>query len=212
LLQQIEPVEVPDPPPVYEEKTWLNLRDRLPEQHRGFREWLRSPRKWALTGAMALLLVAAFVAGRFWPPHDVPAAQNSAPVANPQRVVLGAVGGHLERSQMLLVEILNTNPKDTVDLSTEQQQARDLLDANHLYRVSAHRSGDPQVERLLDELGRVLTEIANGPSELSASDLEQIRNRIQSQGLLFKVRVVGSEVNSRVLRPESPAEAKTQRL
>jgi hypothetical protein len=114
---------------------------------------------------------------------------------------------------MWLVEIMNTDASGPVNLSTEQQQARDLLDSNHLYRASAQNDGDPQIARLLDQLGRVLAEIANGPSELSPADLQQIRDRIQSEGLLFKVRVVGSEVNSRVRRQEqNPAANSTQRL
>jgi len=48
----------------------------------------------------------------------------------------------------------------------------------------------------------VLAEIANGPTEVSPEDLQQVRHTIQSEGLLFKVRVVGSEVNSRAQRPE----------
>jgi predicted anti-sigma-YlaC factor YlaD len=202
LLRGIEPLEVPEPPAVFEEKTWLNLRDRLPAKRRGFRQWLVRPPKWALAGVMAILLAAAFFAGRFWPRHEQANPGNKA--ANPQRVVLLAVGGHLERSQMLLVEIMNAEGmgKDGLDLSDEQQQARDLLDANHLYRLSAQRTGDPQVARLLDDLGRVLAEIANAPAEASPGDLRQIRNQIQSDNLLFKVRVMGSEVNSRVRRQE----------
>jgi hypothetical protein len=132
---------------------------------------------------------------------------------NRQQVVLVAVGDHLERSQMLLVEIMNNDAVSGADLSTEQQHARDLLDANHLYRVSAQNAGDPQIARLLDELGRVLTEIANSPSDLSPADLQQIRGHIQSEGLLFKVRVVGSEVNSRLRRAkQNPAGNRNQRL
>jgi len=212
LLRGIEPPEVPEPPAVFEEKTWLNLRDRLPQKRGGLRQWLASPPKWVLASAMAVLLAAAFVAGRFWPRHGAPPS-NSIVAVNPQRVVLVAVGGHLERSQMLLVEIMNTDAKGLVDLSVEQQQARDLLDANHLYRVSAQRAGDPKIARLLEDLGRVLAEIANGPSELSPGDLQQIRSRIQSDSLLFKVRVVGSEVNSRVRSQEqNPAANVNQRL
>ncbi len=103
---------------------------------------------------------------------------------------------------MLLVEVMNTDTNGPIDLSTEQAQARDLLDTNYLYRVSAQRAGDPQVARVLDELGRVLTEIANGPSDLSAADLKEIRKRIQSEGLLFKIRVVGSQVDSKVRSQE----------
>lgn len=211
LLRSIEPTEAPEPPAVFEEKTWLNVRDRLPQKRGGFRQWLTAPPKWVLATTMAVLLAAAFVAGRYWPRQGPVAPPNTAQ-ANPQRVVLIAVGGHLERSQMLLVEIMNADGKGPVDFSTEQQQARDLLDANHLYRVSAQRAGDPQIARLLDELGRVLAEVANGPQELSPGDLQQIRSRIQSDSLLFKVRVVGSEVNSRIRRQAQHPAGTNQRL
>ncbi len=166
MLKQIEPLEVPEPLATFEEKTWLNLRDRLPAKGSFFQRLFGAQQKWALAGAMVLLLAAAFMAGRFWPRPGVQVAVQPGQV-NPQRVVLVAVGNHLERSQMLLVEIMNTDAKGSVDFSTEQAEARDLLDSNHLYRVSAQQAGDPQIARLLDQLGRVLAEVANGPSEVS---------------------------------------------
>ena len=201
MLRQIEPLEAPEPLPGFEQKTWLNVRDRLPEKGGFFRRLLGPQQKWIFAGVMALLLAAAFMAGRFWPRPEQPLARKAEPI-NSQRVVLVAVGDHLERSQMLLVEIMNADAKGPIDLSSEQAEARDLLDSNHLYRVSAQQAGDPQVARLLDQLGRVLAEIANGPAEVSPQDLQQVRHSIQSEGLLFKVRVVGSEVNSRARRPE----------
>jgi hypothetical protein len=213
LLQQIEAVEVPEPPAVFEEKTWLKLRDRLPAKRGGVRQWFLAAPRWAVAGAVAVLLAAAFLAGRYVPRHATEPGVANQNQVNRQQVVLVAVGDHLERSQMLLVEIMNNDATGGADLSSEQKQARDLLDANHLYRVSAQDAGDPKVARLLDELGRVLTEIANSPPELSQSDLQQIRSRIQSDGLLFKVRVVGSEVNSRVRRAEqNPNGNANQRL
>ncbi|HLW51904.1 MAG TPA: hypothetical protein VKW06_03585 [Candidatus Angelobacter sp.] len=209
LLRQIEPIEVPEPPAIFEEKTWLRLRDHLPEKRFGFRQWIFAPvGRWAFSAAAVLLIAAAFLAGRFWPRNPVENAKNT-PLANPQRVVLVAVGDHLERSQMLLVEIMNADPGT---LGDEQKEARDLLDSNHLYQASAMQTGDPQVAGLLDELGRVLTEIANSPSQMSPGDLQQIRGRIQSDGLLFKVRVVGSDVNSRLRRQEQAPAANSQRL
>lgn len=212
LLQQIEPIEVPEPSAAFEEKIWLNVRDRLPER-RSWIAWFQSPKQWALAGSMVALLVAAFVAGRFWPRPVQPVTPPTIAQVNPQQVVLVTVGGHLQRSEMLLVEIMNSDASAPLDFSAEQGRARDLLDANHLYRVSAQQAGDPQVARLLDELGRVLAEVANGPKEMSPDDLQQIRGRIESEGLLFKVRVVGSDVNSRVRRHEQSAAANTtQRL
>lgn len=211
-LKQIEPLEVPEPAASFEEKTWLNLRDRLPENGGFLRRLFGAQQKWALAGAMALLLAAAFLAGRFWPRPGQQIAQQPPSQVNPQRVVLVAVGDHLERSQMLLVEIMNADTKGPINFSSEQAEARDLLDSNHLYRVSSQQAGDPQVARLLDQLGRVLAEIANGPAEVSPEDLQQVRHTIQSEGLLFKVRVVGSEVNSRVRRPEPSGGSVNQRL
>jgi len=208
LLESIEPIEVPEPPAVFEEKTWLNLRERLPEKRGGFRRWFAAPPKWALAGVMALLLAVGFFAGHTWRRHE----EAKKGIGNPQRVVLVAVGGHLERSQMLLLEVMNADDKGSIDLSEEQQQARDLLDWNHLYRLSAERQGDPQIARVLDDLGRVLAEIANGSSDVSQGDLQQIRRRIESDDLLFKVRVVGAEVNSRVRRQDQSAANANQRL
>jgi hypothetical protein len=211
LLKQIEPGEVPEPVAGFEEKTWLNLRDRLPEKRKGFLQQLFASPKWALAGVMALLLVAAFLTGRWWPRGPEIAGVPKPGEVNPQRVVLVAVGDHLERSQMLLVEVMNADTRGPIDLSFEQSQARELLDANYLYRVSAQRTGDPQVARVLDELGRVLTEIANGPSDVTAADLNEIRKRIQSEGLLFKIRVVGSQVDSKV-RGQERTSTGNQRL
>ncbi|HZS28897.1 MAG TPA: hypothetical protein VFB76_16840 [Candidatus Angelobacter sp.] len=202
MLRQIEPLEVPEPAAGFEEKTWLNIRERLPEKGGILQRLFRPQPKWALAGLMAVLVAGAFLAGRFWPRHEPSQiAQQQSPAANPQKIVLVAVGDHLERSQMLLVEIMHNEDTGHVDFSTEQQLARDLLDDNHLYRVSAQQVGDPQVAHVLDQLGRVLTEIANGPSEVSSGDLQQVRHTIQSEGLLFKVRVIQSEVNSKLQPP-----------
>lgn len=205
LLRGITPTEVPAPPAFFEEKLWLNVRDRLPKKRAGLRAWLASPRAWALAGSMAVLLVAAFLAGRFWP-HGAGAPPAGPPVAaNPQRIVLVAVGDHLERSQMLLVEIMHNDDRGHIDFTAEQQMARDLLDDNHLYRVSAQNVGDPQIARVLDDLGRVLAEVANGPAEITPRDLQEIRGRIQSQGLLFKIRVVNADVGSKLRRQQEAA-------
>jgi hypothetical protein len=212
MLQQIEPLEVPEPAASFEEKSWLNLRDRLPEKGSFLQRLFGRQQKWALAGAMVMLLAIAFLAGRFWPRPGQQVAEQQPSKVNPQRVVLVAVSDHLERSQMLLVEIMNADTKGPVNFSSEQAQARELLDSNHLYRVSSQQAGDPQVARLLDQLGRVLAEIANGPAEVSPGDLQQVRHTIQSEGLLFKVRVVGSEVNSRVRRPELSGDSVNQRL
>ena len=208
LLAEIPPTEVPEPPEYLEQKIWLNLHDKLADEPAWRRRFF--PSKWAIAGAMAVLVIAAFLAGRFWPrAHDVNKAPELAQ-ANPQRVVLVAVGDHLERSQMLLIELLNADSSDHADLPSQQKLARNLLDDNRLYRQSARRFGDPEVAHLLDELERVLAEIANAPSDPTATDLREIRSRIQSQDLLFKIQVVHSNVTRQGETLTTPV--KNQRL
>ena len=50
---------------------------------------------------------------------------------------------------------------------------------------------------LLDELERVLVDIAASPEELSQERLAEVRQRIESRSLLFKVRVVSADVRQR---------------
>jgi hypothetical protein len=74
--------------------------------------------------------------------------------------------------------------------------AEDLLDDNRLYRQTARNTGDKSVASVLDDLERVLLEIAHSPSEISSGQLSDLRQQIESRGLLFKVRVLGSEARN----------------
>ncbi len=113
-----------------------------------------------------------------------------------ERVLLVAVGDHLERSQMVLVELANAGAPAAgrLDISYEQKTAEDLLESNRLYRQTAATNGDVATAALLEELERVLLEIAHSPSEVSARQLEELRKQIEDRGILFKVKIFGSQV------------------
>jgi hypothetical protein len=113
-----------------------------------------------------------------------------------ERVLLVAVGDHLERSRMVLVELANAGAPAAgrLDISYEQKTAEDLLESNRLYRQTAATNGDVATAALLEELERVLLEIAHSPSEVSARQLEELRRQIEDRGILFKVKVFGSRV------------------
>ena len=127
------------------------------------------------------------------PPKQVAAA----PVR--ERILLVAVGSHLERSQMVLAEIANTGAtgKGKVDISYEQQAAQDLVDSNRLYRQAATRNGDTATAAMLEELERVLLEISHSPSDVSTAELDDLRRQIEDRGILFKVRVFATRVRDR---------------
>jgi hypothetical protein len=115
-----------------------------------------------------------------------------------ERILLVDLGEHLDRSQMVLVELVSADDSSgTVDISLEQSRAEQLVSANRLYRQTALSTGDAAMASVLDELERVLVEIAASPSTVSQEDLDSVRRRIESKELLFKVRVVSSQVRDR---------------
>jgi hypothetical protein len=77
----------------------------------------------------------------------------------------------------------------------------DLVAANRLYRRTAVIAGDQGVADVLDELERVLIEIAGTSPEASTDDLDVMRRRIDTRGLLFKVRVMREQLQERAKEP-----------
>jgi len=140
---------------------------------------------------MATLIVAAFLAGRFWPARPAPLTPQVR-----ERILLVAAGQHLERSEMFLVELLNAPSNGGADISSEQQRAEDLLASSRLYRLASARAGQAGVSSVLEDVERMLIEIVNSPSRLPRTELEEFRQRIEDGGLLFKVRVVGAGLRS----------------
>src|SRR6202035_472049 len=107
-----------------------------------------------------------------------------------ERVLIMAVGEHLGRSEMVLVELANTEPLDAkqkqVNISAEQRRAEDLLEENRLYRQTALEQGDAGLANILDELERVLLDVAHSPKEVTPTQLEAIQKKIEGRGILFK--------------------------
>lgn len=191
----MESLPVPQRGAGYGREVWARLAPRLDRPRAwSWREWFQ-PQRLALAGALAALLVVAFLAGRFTP--RIPeVAGPSAPEVR-ERILLVAVGDHLERSQMVLVELANTKPNGEVNITAERSRAEQLVTANRLYRQTAVNVGDTAMASVLDDLERALLEIARSPSELSGSELAALQKRMETKGILFKVRVVGSQVRER---------------
>ena len=167
--------------------------------------------RWALAAAATLALVAtSFFAGRL--------STGTAPVVTParaeldtsdpqlaRRVLFLSVADHLERSDRVLTDIMNT---PEADLTVEQQWSDDLIAANRLYRQDALDANEASVADVLDELERTLLDVVHRPSE-SPADLDQIRRRIDSAALLFKVRVLTTELRQRQVTPDAATPAET---
>jgi hypothetical protein len=221
VLAAVEALPIPQRPEDYGARTWQRLQPRLALEASPPSWWDRvfggtfsvGRRNWALGAASAAVLaaaiVAAFLAGRHWPTPPAQIAQQPLSGQVRERILLVAVGDHLERSQMVLAELVNANAKDTSDISSERQHAGDLVEANRLYRQTAARAGEAAMAGVLDDLERILLEIAHSPATISSTELAQIQHRIEAQGILFKVRVIGSQVREREKVAPPAAERKS---
>ena len=200
------------PGPAFEREVWARLQPQLMPRQSWFARMLwpgaGSGRRMRLVmaGGIASLVLVAFLAGRF-SNEVLPVAPDATSVADGDvagRILVVAVVDHLDRSQMVLLEVLNREVENAADMATEQSLARELVSANRLYRQTAVQAGDDATSGVLDELERVLLEIANTPQDATRDDLDALRARIAAGGLLFRVRVVHSEMREREQQPLLP--------
>jgi hypothetical protein len=194
----------PELPEHFERTVWARLEPNLSRERGGWRSWLvLTPARLVGAAALIVLLVgAAFMAGRLTPRPETPAGGSTQAAAATREnvregILLSDLSDHLDRSQMVLVELATADDKGQVNISGERSRAEQLVAANRLYRQTATSTGDTAIAELLDELERVLVDVAASPEHLSSQDLDEVRRRIESKGLLFKVRVLSSEVHKR---------------
>ena len=187
-------------PPGFEATAWARLEPALPLRRGNWFSWfVFSPARLAFAAGVVILIGAAFMAGRMsraTAPGGSGGVQTAEKVR--ERILLVDLGDHLDRSQMVLVELTSADDSaGSVDISTEQVRAQQLVAANRLYRQTAASTGDVAMASLLDDLERVLVDVAASPSTVSQEDLDAVRRRIASKELLFKVRVISSQVRER---------------
>jgi hypothetical protein len=231
ITATLEMIQAPEPPArggQYGLEVWQRIRHRLPEQNDpgflglGRFAWFGFS-GFATAGAIAVLVVAAFVAGRSW--RQPAATSTTARVSNPSsssgpsksssstsvdtsdRILVASVADHLDRSERVLTDIMNLPARSNISL--EQHWAEDLLQTSRLYRQDAVDAGEQSVAAVLDDLERNLLEIVHSPSTISAADLEQLRRRIDAAALLFKVRVMSDELRQREQPPAVSAAPRT---
>ncbi|MGH9409339.1 MAG: anti-sigma factor family protein [Vicinamibacterales bacterium] len=189
-----------DAPAGFERTAWARLEPALGVR-RGRLAWFAWSPGLAWVAAIVLLVAGAFAAGRLTHPTAPTATMSARAGTNEaarQRVLLVDLGEHLDQSQRVLVELASAEADPQgLDISRERDRAQQLLAANRLYRQTAVNAGDPAMASLLEDLERVLVDVAAGPATMSKGDLDSIQKRISDKALLFKVGVVSTQVHER---------------
>jgi hypothetical protein len=196
-LHLVNSADVPDPSPAFERIIWARVQQELftPRPSR----W--SLRQWLPLGAVAaaVVIAAAAVTTHLSRPGGAGAAvAGGLDTHGRERVLLTALDGHLEQTELLLVEFMNGAEEMTDEvLVSERAAAEDLLSSGRLYRVTAQHQGNLRLAHVLEEIEPVLVDLARGPDRVDRSSLQSLRLRIEDDALLFKVRTAAFEVRER---------------
>jgi len=150
--------------------------------------------RWMAVAAAAVLLIGAFLLGRGSraPQHTIqPTILAGLSKQARERILEISLADHLDRTGMLLTEISNAG-----DLAAERGRAQDLVEEGRLMRQTLARQGASPTLTFLDEVERVLLEVANAPDSVSPRQVEELQQRIGSGSLLFKVRIIESNLRT----------------
>jgi hypothetical protein len=198
VLTAVDSAPISEPPSGFEREMWARIEPLLPVQPSWRTGWNAMMPRLAVAASIGVLLIAAFAAGRVW---DRPAQRSATvDVDDPmvtERLLRAEVEDHLERSQRMLVELVNADYEVGAPAAGDRARAADLVAAGRLYRRSAVQVGDAEIGMLLEDLERVLVEVANGPADIAPEELVRLRRRIDDQDLMFRVRVVAEEIRER---------------
>lgn len=196
LLDALPEEAIPERPDSYGARVWAGIAPEI--RRRGevrsgglLGRWLAplTPRRLAAAGALVALLAAAFAAGRLWP-RPVP------PETSGERVLLAAVREHLDRTEILLLEVMNAPGGSGEVLHAEHGRAAELAAASRRYEGETRQAGYPAVAGLLEVLEEVLADVAASPEDGSDAALARLRREIEDRDLMFKVWVVGTRLES----------------
>ena len=198
VLTAVETTPLDEPPSGFEREMWARIEPLLPVG--GARSWpwsLGAPR-WAVAAGMAALMVAAFALGRIWDPQGVSVSPQVADEGDVnQRLLESEVEDHFERSRRVLVDLVNDDVAAADLVSSGRARAADLVAAGRLYRQSSESGRNPDMGDLLEDLERVLMEVANGSIDTTPDEVARLRERIDDQDLLLRLRVVAAEMRER---------------
>lgn len=185
---------VPEPDAEFERTVWAGLAPALVGPPRP--SWWFAPKAWVAAAAAIVLMAGAFTLGRLSNGRRSTPAAVVAGLSNQarERILAISLADHFDRAGILLTEISNSG--DTGGFALERSRAQDLVEEGRLMRQTLALNGKSATAGFLDDVERFLLEVANAPDMVSAEEVRQMRERIGAGSLLFKVRIIETNLRT----------------
>jgi anti-sigma-K factor RskA len=151
--------------------------------------------RWRLVAAMSAAVSVVVLAIIIWrmmpsePPREIPNTTIHRPAISAQQAAYDErVADYFRRSKMLLIGVTNMKVDDNepTDLSAERRVSRELV---HEARYLKQQPIDYRSAQLIDDLQKILIELANAKEQGGAPNVELVRAGVHQENLLFKIRM-----------------------
>jgi hypothetical protein len=119
-------------------------------------------------------------------PREQAPAEEPATTGSPAVLASTDAERYLERSQLLLLAVLNSDPADSSALDAQRQRAGELVRVASSVR---NASDDRRVQELIAQLELILREIAHLEQSSDVEAVELIRSRVDREGVLLRINV-----------------------
>lgn len=198
---------------------WNTLEPSLksPEARSRRTSWLdRLPRlaggrmAWSLSLSAVVLIAFGVVIGQLLlrQPFDLGGGGLETGLSSAERILLNERAlNYLERSKVLLLGIVNSDPDESgLGLAREQQLSRTLVSEAAELKSSLSDADQQRMKQLVGDLEVILLQIANLGEEKGFPAVEIVRSGVERRGILLKI-------NLEQMRPQekSPSQPKEQR-
>ena len=198
VLEAVGQDDVPEPAGDFEARITAQVLTAARKEERG--RVLQFPNRFSVAArflaagaALAACLILAFSVGRQLGHVE---EQTLSASQRQERVLLTALGEHLGRSRVTLVELKNREVTNE-DLKNLQAAADSLVTASRLFRAAAERAGEGRIARVMEETERLLLRFAAAPDAEAKHELDGLREKVDSRDLLFRLQVMEAQVEKR---------------
>ncbi|NQZ12854.1 MAG: hypothetical protein HRT35_37370 [Algicola sp.] len=153
---------------------------------------------------LVLVVLGTFYLGRLSVDAEQPTAAllpEAAPVhgetnttAPGRRVLLSNLSLHLQSTDRLFTQVSNGGAGMAAQIEGRHEAIDDMLALNRIYRRMFEANNDKQLAEVLQQMEQVLLSLKHTSTSPNSQDWDNLRKRIDSNDLLFRLRVTNRAV------------------